>query len=97
MVLAQVQRSRFLQVKKGVPRTAWQNRISQKSVDFVVCLKDSTVVAVVELDDSTHDHGSRRKADADKDKALTSANVQIVRWTSKALPDESAIRAAFTS
>jgi hypothetical protein len=97
IVLAQVQLSRILEVNKGVPRTLWLNRISQKSADFVVCLKDSTVVAIVELDDSTHARASRRKADADKDKALTSAGVQIVRWTTKALPDEPAIRAAFTS
>jgi hypothetical protein len=97
MVLAQVQLSRILEVNKGVPRTRWLNRINQKSADFVVCLKDSTVVAVIELDDSTHARRSRRKADLDKDKALTSAGISIVRWTTKALPEESEIRAAFTT
>ena len=95
IVLAQVQLSRLLGVKKGANFGAWNNRISQKSVDFVVCLKDSTVVAVVELDDATHARESRRIADANKDKALTSAGVTIVRWNTKSLPDEETIRATF--
>jgi very-short-patch-repair endonuclease len=96
IVLAQVQLSRLLGVKKGANFGAWNNRISQKSVDFVVCLKDSTVVAVVELDDATHARDSRRTADANKDKALKSAGVTIVRWDTKSLPNEETIRAAFT-
>lgn len=96
IVLAQVQLSRVLGVKKGSNFTAWNNRINQKSLDFVVCLKDSTVVAVVELDDATHERASRQTADANKNKALASAGVNIVRWNVKELPDEDAIRAAFT-
>ena len=94
MVLAQVQLSRLLGVKKGKNFVAWNNRINQKSVDFVVCRRDSSVVAVVELDDSTHDRASRRTADAQKDKALASAGVKVIRWFVGSLPDEVAIRAA---
>jgi hypothetical protein len=97
IVLAQVQLSRVLGVKKGANFGRWNNRISQKSVDFVVCLKDSTVVAVVELDDSTHNRPARKIADATKDKALESADIPIVRWTVKSLPDEAEIRARFTA
>jgi hypothetical protein len=97
MVLAQVQLSRVLGVKKGADFTTWNNRINQKSVDFVVCLKDSTVVGVVELDDATHGRAAREKADATKDKALLSGGVEIVRWNVKSLPDEEEIRARFTS
>jgi hypothetical protein len=97
LVLAQVQLSRLLDVKKGVNAAGWRNRINQKSVDFVVCLKDSTVVAVVELDDSTHNRPSRQTADVTKDKALQSAGVTVVRWNVKALPDEAEIRARFAT
>lgn len=96
IVLGQVQLSRFLGVKKGSKRAAWHNRISQKSADFVVCLKDCTVVAVVELDDATHERSARQAADATKNKALESAGVTILRWNVKSLPDEGAIRQAFT-
>ena len=97
MVLAQVQLSRLLGVKKGENFAAWYNRINQKSVDFVICRRDSTVLAVIELDDSTHDRPSRQTADAQKDRALTSAGVKLIRWTASSLPDEATIREAFSS
>lgn len=40
---------------------------------------------------------SRQSADASKNKALASADVNVVRWNVKSLPDETAIRTAFTS
>jgi len=39
VVLAQVQLSRFLGVKKGSDYQSWLNRINQMSADFVVCAK----------------------------------------------------------
>lgn len=54
MVLAQVQVSRVLRVKKGFKVSEWLNRINRMSYDFVVCLKDSSVIAIIELDDGTH-------------------------------------------
>lgn len=96
IVLAQVQLSRVLGVKKGFNFNEWNNRINRMSVDFVVCLKDSTIVAAVELDDKTHEKASRVEADAKKEKALSAAGVALVRWQVSALPDENAIRLAFT-
>lgn len=95
IVLAQVQLSRVLGVKKGFNFNEWNNRINRMSVDFVVCLKDSTIVAAVELDDKTHEKASRVEADAKKEKALSAAGVALVRWQVSALPDENAIRLAF--
>ncbi|MGD9842223.1 MAG: DUF2726 domain-containing protein [Steroidobacteraceae bacterium] len=63
-----------------------------KSADFVVCNKDFSVVAVIELDDSSHDRAGRKKADADKDTALKPAGICITRWNTKAVPDEATIR-----
>ena len=95
IVLAQVQLSRVLGVKKGFSFNEWNNRISRMSLDFVVCLKDSTIVAAVELDDKTHEKASRVEADAKKEKALSAAGIALVRWQVSALPDENAIRQAF--
>jgi hypothetical protein len=95
MVLAQVQLSRFLGVESGRDSRAWLNRINQKSADFVVCRKDTSVVAVIEVDDASHEQAARRAADADKARALGSAGVRLLRWPAWALPDESAIKAAF--
>jgi Protein of unknown function (DUF2726) len=96
IVLAQVGLSRILGVKKGNNFGEWFNRINRMSADFVVCLKDSTIVAVVELDDASHEKAERQAADAKKDKALTSAGIRILRWHVKSIPDEGAIKASFT-
>ncbi len=95
ITLAQVQLSRMLGVKKGNNYQAWSNRINRMSADFVVCNKDFSIVAVIELDDATHQRKDRRVADARKDKALESANIQIVRWQAKAIPDVATIQRAF--
>jgi very-short-patch-repair endonuclease len=95
IILAQVQLSRLLGVKKGNNFQAWSNRINRMSADFVVCNKDSSIVAVIELDDATHEREDRRAADAKKDKALGAAGVQIIRWQAKAIPDLATIQKAF--
>jgi len=97
IVLAQVQLSQVLGVKKGFNFHAWNNRINRMSLDFLVCLKDSTIVAAVELDDKTHEKASRVEADAKKEKALSAAGVALIRWNVSALPDENAIRLAFAN
>ncbi len=95
IVLAQVQLSRLLGVKKGKNYQAWFNRINPMSADFVVCKKDSSIVAVIELDDATHQKEDRLAADAKKDKALSSAEIRVVRWQAKSIPDVASIQPAF--
>ena len=95
IVLAQVQLSRFLGVKKGHNYQSWSNRINRMSADFVICKKDASIVAVIELDDSTHQKIDRQIADNKKDKALEAAAIKIVRWQAKSIPDISEIKAAF--
>jgi very-short-patch-repair endonuclease len=94
MVLAQVQLSRMLGVKKGNNYQSWLNRISQMSVDFVVCAKDATVLAVIELDDSSHQNDRRVAADEKKGRALSAAGIKLVHWRVRELPDDEAIRSA---
>ena len=95
IILAQVQLSRLLGVKKGNDYQAWFNRINRMSADFVVCNKDSSIVAVIELDDATHQKEDRQAADAKKDKALASANVRVIRWQARAIPDVANIQSIF--
>lgn len=94
IVLAQVQLSRVLGVKKGFNFNEWNNRINRMSLDFLVCLKDATVVAAIELDDKTHEKASRIEADTKKEKALSAAGIALVRWNVSALPGEATIRQA---
>jgi hypothetical protein len=88
IVLAQVQVSRVLGVKKGANFNEWNNRINRLSFDFVVCAKDSTALAAIELDDKSHESGQRTFTDEKKNKAATDAGLRLIRWHVKALPDE---------
>ncbi len=64
---------------------------SQKIVDFVAQRRsDGAIVAIIELDDRTHDSGK----DAKRDEMLQNAGYQIVRWNSKSKPDATGIRRA---
>jgi len=96
IVLAQVQLSHFLHVKKGFGPRAWNERIEGLSVDFLVCLKDSTIVAAVELDDGPPGQRVRSEPDARKEKALESAGIALFRWSADALPTNVEIRLVFT-
>jgi very-short-patch-repair endonuclease len=94
VVLAQVQLSRFMVVKRVDKAQAWRNKIDRKSVDFLICSKSFGVVAAIELDDASHDRADRKKAVQDKDAALRSAAVRLIRWNTKRLPDSAAIRSS---
>jgi hypothetical protein len=95
IVLAQVGLSRILGVKRGNNFGKWFNRINRMSADFVLCSKDSTIIAVIELDDASHKKAARQITDAKKDRALSSAGIRVVRWQAKAIPDEATIKATF--
>jgi very-short-patch-repair endonuclease len=92
IVLAQVQVSRVLGVKRGSNFHEWNNRINRLSYDFVVCGTDSTVIAVIELDDKSHDTPERGKTDDKKDKATADAGLRLIRWHVATMPTEDTIR-----
>lgn len=95
VVLAQVALSSLVETKEEGRVRPWFNRISQKSVDFVLCLpQDFTVVAVIELDDRTHQRTDRQKADATKDEALRIAGHPILRFKVREMPSVEQIRTA---
>ena len=98
IILAQVQVSRVLGVKKGFNFHQWNNRINRLSYDYVVCAKDATVLAAIELDDRTHESTSRARTDAKKEKATAAGGIRLIRWHVKSLPDAETIRTLlFTS
>lgn len=87
IVFAQVQLCRLFDIERGPQQQTWFNKTSQKSVDYVVCTKDFKTIAVIELDEKSHDAANRKKADADKDTALNAAGIKVIRWTVKNMPD----------
>lgn len=68
-------------------------RISQKRVDFGIFTRDLKIVAVIELDDRTHN----TKKDRQRDGYLTSAGIRTIRFQSKQKPDEKAIANAIAN
>jgi hypothetical protein len=67
-----------------------RNRFSQKIADFVVCERDTlAVVALVELDDRTHD----ADRDRDRDEITKAAGYQTIRFPSRRKPTVAEIAA----
>lgn len=97
IVLAQVQLSQIVGIKKGPLWQTWFNKISRKSVDFLICRKDASVIAAIELDDKSHEKDDRRERDADKDAAISGAGLRVIRWTVKDIPSAEAIRQTLLS
>ncbi|MFZ4529766.1 MAG: DUF2726 domain-containing protein [Undibacterium curvum] len=95
IVLSQVQMSRILGVKKGANLLEWHQRINQLSFDYVICNKDFSVLAVIELNDG-NGNPHRHETDYQKTKACKDAGLRLIHWHVKLLPDEAAIRAAFS-
>ena len=96
VVLSQVTFSRFMRSDVKPWRRdylALQARIAQKSIDYLVCLKDFTVVAAVELDDGSHVAARDRR----RDELLQSAGIAILRAHVRNLPSVDEIRTAFTT
>jgi hypothetical protein len=89
-VLAQVSMGALLDVNvpEGYP-TLWHLRrqFAMKIIDYVVCRRDSMqLVAIVELDDRTHD--GKRQQDAARDALLASAGIPTLRWDSRRKPSQ---------
>lgn len=93
IVLAQVAMSRILRVRNGHDVRAWMNRVDRMTVDFLVCLPDSTIVAAIELDDASHGSPVRIARDDRKNKALAAAGIKLLRFTQ--VPDEAQLRKSF--
>ena len=75
VVLAQVSFGALLYAKDGATR----NSFSQKIADFVLLDKTFKVLAVIELDDSSHK--GKEDQDAKRDAMLTKAGYRILRYS----------------
>ena len=73
-------------------RWSIRSRFDRKIADFVVCERGSLqVVAIIELDDRTHDADADRRRDA----LTKAAGYQTFRFQSKQKPSEAEIAALF--
>jgi hypothetical protein len=89
IVLAQVALSQLLKVKPGTSnRESIRGRYKQLVADFVICRNDFTAVAVIELDDSSHERPDRQRADQTKNRALEAAGLRLVRIPVGSMPSQ---------
>lgn len=94
VVLAQVALSQVLRVEKGTKnRQSVFNHFRQLCADFVICERDFSPLAVVELDGLSHDHPQRASADSRKAHAVESAGLTLIRINVADMPSEAALRA----
>jgi hypothetical protein len=86
-IFAKVRLADIVRPVRNVGRSGWQsafNRITGKHVDFVLC--DSTrlnIIAVIELDDRTHERLKSGVRDSLVDAALTEAGIPILRVSAR--------------
>lgn len=92
-IFAQVQLSRLIQCTDSQDAAFWFNRICRMSADYVLVDRDAqTVIAVIELDDWTHDKPERRRADQKKTKAIESAGLPLIRFDGRRMPNATQLR-----
>jgi hypothetical protein len=92
-IFVQVALSQLIDVPEAHPeRMSIRNRFSQLVADFVLCRWDLSVVAVIELDDRSHERRDRQDADARKTKALVDAGLRLVRISAGDLPSKDKLR-----
>jgi pimeloyl-ACP methyl ester carboxylesterase len=86
-ILAKVRLADIVRPVRRPGRSGWQsafNRIAGKHVDFVLCDSESLgIVAVVELDDSTHGRFERGFRDSLVDAALADAGIPVLRVSAR--------------
>jgi hypothetical protein len=86
-IFVQVALSQLIKVDRKHPESdSIRARYKQLVADFVLCRSDLSVVAVIELDDASHQRADRQYADARKNKALADAGIRLVRIPAGQLP-----------
>jgi hypothetical protein len=87
IVLSQVSFGALLTARTWAAR----NTFNRKRADFVICEKSFKVVAIVELDDSSHDGNEAR--DEQRDAQLINAGYRVLRY--RGVPNIERVQADF--
>lgn len=95
-LFAKVRIADVLTPAKGLDRKSWYSafaRISSKHFDYVLCdSKTLSVLAVIELDDKSHDSFKVKKRDAFVEEACKTADLKLLRFKCLRNYNVSAIR-----
>lgn len=91
IVLSQVSMSQLFFLK-GKDSYLKVNEIGKKSLDFLVCRQDFSIVAAIELNGPTHEKEVQKKRDEKKRAALEEAGIPLMVYYPDELPDVAEIR-----
>ncbi len=87
MIIPQVHLDELIKPSGGVKKTTYLfsfRYINQKSVDFVICEKESMKPLIaIELDDSSHLKEERKNRDEQVNKLLTECHIPLLRFPNK--------------
>lgn len=87
-IFGKVRVADVLTPKSNLNKSNWQtafNKISAKHFDYVLCQKDTLqVVAVIELDDKSHNSKKAKNRDAFLEDACEGADLKLIRFKAKA-------------
>lgn len=77
ILLAQVSLQQLLYVYPG--QQAWKNKVRAKSIDFLLCDKQTlSPVLAIELDDRSHQQAERQVRDAEVDQLFAAAGLPLL-------------------
>lgn len=95
-VFGKVRVADIINPAKGMSRKNWQiafNKIAAKHFDYVLCSKDKlAVIAVIELDDKSHNSKRSQKRDLLLKNACNSAGLELIRFKAKSSYQIQAVR-----
>lgn len=91
MILAQVDIKRIVRTKRNKSHQHF-NRVAQLSLDYVICRRDFSVVAAIELDDPSHDRQRQKTRDEEKDAVMKATGVRLIRFDVRRYPSEFEVR-----
>ncbi len=94
-IFPKVRLADIVKVGNSQDRSTWQtafNQISRKHVDFVLCTPgDYKIIALIELDDASHNRSDRRERDERVDDIAKDANLPIIHFRAAASYDTKVI------
>jgi hypothetical protein len=91
-VHAQVSVYQILRIKKGLNYERIWNRFNRMTFDFVLVDDFTKVLAVIELDDKSHNYASSQKRDAKKNELLAHLQIPMIRIQVDTIPKKAELR-----
>lgn len=84
-IISKVRLADIVEVKKGLNNKEWHkyfNKIKNKHIDFILCNPENlAIIAIVELDDKSHERKDRIESDNFKNKLFENVGYKLIRIT----------------